>query len=124
MNASVILDLPGWTKKGTDDEKLLLKSKCKELNLNLHDNSSAVQSRKYKINTITLSESCNYIYYNNSTFNVIFLYLFISANVHEISNKYSLGYTEVEIIQNLIDGVNVLWEGKASKTISQKFKFW
>ena len=32
------------------------------------------------------------------------------TNVYDISNKYRLGFSEVEIIQGVIDGINTLYE--------------
>merc|ERR1712045_946810 len=69
MRASVMIDLPGYTKEGID----ALKKRCEEL---------AVQPRG------TRGESGGY----------------------DVSNKHRLGYSEVELVQKMIDGVNTLWK--------------
>merc|ERR1712233_223091 len=74
MRASVMIDLPGYTKEGID----ALKKRCEEL---------AVQPRG------TRGESGGY-----------------DGCTYDVSNKHRLGYSEVELVQKMIDGVNTLWE--------------
>merc|ERR1711963_525722 len=74
MRASVMIDLPGYTKEGID----ALKKRCEEL---------AVQPRG------TRGESGGY-----------------DGCTYVVSNKHRLGYSEVELVQKMIDGVNTLWE--------------
>merc|ERR1712142_1105997 len=33
-----------------------------------------------------------------------------TGHTYDISNKHRLGYSEVELVQNMIDGVNTLWK--------------
>jgi len=33
-----------------------------------------------------------------------------TGHTYDISNKHRLGYSEVELVQKMIDGVNTLWE--------------
>merc|ERR1711963_650420 len=73
MRASVMIDLPGYTKEGID----ALKKRCEEL---------AVQPRG------TRGESGGY-----------------DGCTYDVSNKHRLGYSEVELVQKMIDGVNTLW---------------
>jgi len=73
MRASVMIDLPGYTKEGLD----ALKQRCEEL---------AVQPRG------TRGESGGF-----------------DGCTYDVSNKHRLGYSEVELIQKMIDGVNTLW---------------
>merc|ERR1711890_109655 len=74
MRASVMIDLPGYTKEGLD----ALKKRCEEL---------AVQPRG------TRGESGGQ-----------------TGCTYDISNKHRLGYSEVELVQVMIDGVNTLWK--------------
>jgi len=74
MRASVMIDLPGYTKEGID----ALKKRCEEL---------AVQPRG------TRGESGGY-----------------DGCTYDVSNKHRLGYSEVELVQKMIDGVNTLWK--------------
>merc|ERR1719151_300156 len=74
MRASVMIDLPGYTKEGLE----ALKKRCEEL---------AVQPRG------TRGESGGF-----------------DGCTYEVSNKHRLGYSEVELVQKMIDGVNTLWE--------------
>jgi len=74
MRASVMIDLPGYTKEGLD----ALKKRCEEL---------AVQPRG------TRGESGGY-----------------DGCTYDVSNKHRLGYSEVELVQKMIDGVNTLWK--------------
>jgi len=37
---------------------------------------------------------------------------------YDISNKHRLGYSEVELVQKMIDGVNTLW--KEDKALQAK----
>ena len=47
---------------------------------------------------------------------VLFLPQFCSGVTYDISNKHRLGYSEVELVQKMIDGVNTLYkEDKALK---------
>jgi len=73
MRASVMIDLPGYTKEGID----ALKKRCEEL---------AVQPRG------TRGESGGY-----------------DGCTYDVSNKHRLGYSEVQLVQVMIDGVNTLW---------------
>jgi len=73
MRASVMIDLPGYTKEGIE----ALKKRCEEL---------AVQPRG------TRGESGGY-----------------DGCTYDVSNKHRLGYSEVELVQKMIDGVNTLW---------------
>merc|ERR1711971_1002084 len=82
MRASVMIDLPGYTKEGID----ALKKRCEEL---------AAQPRG------TRGESGGY-----------------DGCTYDISNKHRLGYSEVDLVQKMIDGVHTLrrrqrLEGKA-----------
>jgi len=74
MRASVMIDLPGYTKEGLD----ALKARCEEL---------AVQPRG------TRGESGGF-----------------DGCTYDVSNKHRLGYSEVQLIQVMIDGVNTLWK--------------
>jgi len=74
MRASVMIDLPGYTKEGLD----ALKKRCEEL---------AVQPRG------TRGESGGF-----------------DGCTYDVSNKHRLGYSEVQLIQVMIDGVNTLWK--------------
>merc|ERR1712168_180987 len=74
MRASVLVDLPGWTKEGVDK----LKARCEEL---------AVQPRG------TRGESGGQ-----------------TGHTYDISNKHRLGYSEVQLVQVMIDGVNTLYK--------------
>jgi len=74
MRASVMIDLPGYTKEGLD----VLKKRCEEL---------AVQPRG------TRGESGGF-----------------DGCTYDVSNKHRLGYSEVQLIQVMIDGVNTLWK--------------
>ncbi|CAL4217150.1 unnamed protein product, partial [Meganyctiphanes norvegica] len=67
MNASVQLDLPGWTKEGID----ALRARCSQL---------CVQPRGIR-----------------------------TGKTFKISNMHRLGYTEVQIIQCMIDAINTLY---------------
>merc|ERR1712037_1095221 len=73
MRASVMIDLPGYTKEGLDK----LKARCEELN---------VQPRG------TRGESGGQ-----------------TGCTYDISNKHRLGYSEVQLVQVMIDAVNTLW---------------
>merc|ERR1712098_36926 len=72
MRASVMIDLPGYTKEGLP----ALKKRCEELHL---------QPRG------TRGESGGQ-----------------TGVTYDISNKHRLGYSEVELVQKMIDGVNTL----------------
>merc|ERR1711970_731671 len=72
MRASVMIDLPGWTKESVDK----LKARCEEL---------AVQPRG------TRGESGGQ-----------------TGCTYDISNKHRLGYSEVQLVQVMIDAVNTL----------------
>merc|ERR1712089_48818 len=74
MRASVMIDLPGYTKEGLP----ALQKRCEEL---------AVQPRG------TRGESGGF-----------------DGGTYDISNKHRLGYSEVQLIQVMIDGVNTLWK--------------
>merc|ERR1712071_475082 len=74
MRASVMIDLPGYTKAGLE----VLKARCEEL---------AVQPRG------TRGESGGF-----------------DGCTYDVSNKHRLGYSEVQLIQVMIDGVNTLWD--------------
>merc|ERR1719158_581957 len=74
MRASVMIDLPGYTKEGLP----VLQKRCEEL---------AVQPRG------TRGESGGF-----------------DGCTYDISNKHRLGYSEVQLIQVMIDGVNTLWK--------------
>jgi len=74
MRASVMIDLPGYTKEGLP----ALQKRCEEL---------AVQPRG------TRGESGGY-----------------DGCTYDVSNKHRLGYSEVELVQKMIDGVNTLWK--------------
>merc|ERR1712058_21268 len=74
MRASVMIDLPGYTKEGLP----ALQKRCEEL---------AVQPRG------TRGESGGF-----------------DGCTYDISNKHRLGYSEVQLIQVMIDGVNTLWK--------------
>merc|ERR1712234_76058 len=74
MRASVMIDLPGYTKEGVDK----LKARCEEL---------AVQPRG------TRGESGGQ-----------------AGFAYDISNKHRLGYSEVQLVQVMIDGVNTLYK--------------
>jgi len=82
MRASVMIDLPGYTKEGLD----ALKKRCEEL---------AVQPRG------TRGESGGF-----------------DGCTYDVSNKHRLGYSEVQLIQVMIDGVNTLW--KEDKELQKK----
>ena len=73
MRASVMIDLPGYTKDGLE----VLKKRCEEL---------AVQPRGTK------GESGGF-----------------DGCTYDVSNKHRLGYSEVQLVQVMIDGVNTLW---------------
>ena len=34
----------------------------------------------------------------------------ITGHTYDISNKHRLGYSEVQLVQTMIDGVNLLWK--------------
>ena len=34
----------------------------------------------------------------------------LSGCTYDVSNKHRLGYSEVELVQKMIDGVNTLWK--------------
>ena len=36
--------------------------------------------------------------------------MIISGCTYDVSNKHRLGYSEVELVQKMIDGVNTLWK--------------
>jgi len=74
MRASVMIDLPGYTKEGLE----ALKARCEEL---------AVQPRG------TRGESGGF-----------------DGCTYDVSNKHRLGYSEVQLIQVMIDGVNTLYK--------------
>merc|ERR1712058_137107 len=74
MRASVMIDLPGYTKESVDK----LKARCEELN---------VQPRGPR------GESGGQ-----------------TGCTYDISNKHRLGYSEVELVQKMIDGVNTLYK--------------
>jgi len=74
MRASVMIDLPGYTKEGLD----ALKKRCEEL---------AVQPRG------TRGESGGF-----------------DGFTYDVSNKHRLGYSEVQLIQVMVDGCNTLWK--------------
>merc|ERR1712066_812110 len=74
MRASVMIDLPGYTKESVDK----LKARCEEL---------AVQPRG------TRGESGGQ-----------------TGCTYDISNKHRLGYSEVQLVQVMIDGVNTLYK--------------
>jgi len=74
MRASVMIDLPGYTKEGLD----VLKKRCEEL---------AVQPRG------TRGESGGF-----------------DGFTYDVSNKHRLGYSEVQLIQVMVDGCNTLWK--------------
>jgi len=42
-----------------------------------------------------------------------------TGHTYDISNKHRLGYSEVELVQKMIDGVNILW--KEDKELQKKF---
>ena len=42
----------------------------------------------------------------------------VSGCTYDISNKHRLGYSEVELVQKMIDGVNTLW--KEDKALVEK----
>merc|ERR1712029_955470 len=74
MRASVMIDLPGYTKEGLP----ALQKRCEEL---------AVQPRG------TRGESGGF-----------------DGCTYDISNKHRLGYSEVQLVQKMIDGVNTLYK--------------
>merc|ERR1719510_1253103 len=74
MRASVMIDLPGYTKEGLP----ALQKRCEEL---------AVQPRG------TRGESGGQ-----------------TGCTYDISNKHRLGYSEVQLVQVMIDAVNTLWK--------------
>merc|ERR1712080_524672 len=74
MRASVMIDLPGYTKEGLP----ALQKRCEEL---------AVQPRGTRGESGAF-DGCTY----------------------DVSNKHRLGYSEVQLIQVMIDGVNTLWK--------------
>merc|ERR1712098_79050 len=74
MRASVMIDLPGYTKEGLP----ALQARCEEL---------AVQPRG------TRGESGGQ-----------------TGCTYDISNKHRLGYSEVQLVQVMIDAVNTLWK--------------
>ena len=40
----------------------------------------------------------------------VLIYIFLWTGItYDISNKHRLGYSEVELVQKMIDGVNTLW---------------
>merc|ERR1712145_10296 len=73
MRASVHVDLPGYTKAGSQ----MLKDRCADLHL---------QPRG------TRGESGGQ-----------------TGITYDISNKHRLGYSEVQLVQTMIDGVNTLY---------------
>ena len=38
-----------------------------------------------------------------------------TGNVFDVSNKHCLGYSEVQLVQTMIDGVNTLWAEDSAK---------
>ena len=92
MRASVMIDLPGYTKEGLD----ALKKRCEEL---------AVQPRG------TRGESGGF---DGEFLRIFFPELLLpwhpTGCTYDVSNKHRLGHSEVELIQTMIDGVNTLWE--------------
>ena len=39
-----------------------------------------------------------------------YVFLFSAGHTYDISNKHRLGYSEVELVQCMIDGVNTLYK--------------
>ena len=94
MRASVHVDLPGYTKEGVEK----LQARCEEL---------CVQPRG------TRGESGGFAGKISSYFFFIFISLTISlcpGCTYDISNKHRLGYSEVQLVQVMIDAVNTLWK--------------
>ena len=98
MRASVHVDLPGWTKEGLKT----LQARCEELHLQPRGTrgESGGQTGNQLIN------------------NLLIINVFCSGITYDISNKHRLGYSEVELVQKMIDGVNTLV--KEDKELAKK----
>ena len=92
MRASVHVDLPGYTKEGVNK----LQDRCEELHLQPRGMFTEL--------LFILKEYC-------------FTYSFPGTRgesggqtgvTYDISNKHRLGYSEVQLVQKMIDGVNTL----------------
>ena len=92
MRASVHVDLPGWTKESVDK----LKARCEELAVQPRGTrgESGGQTGKFAINKKTLSKTNSHLL----------------GCTYDISNKHRLGYSEVQLVQVMIDGVNTLYK--------------
>ena len=90
MRASVHVDLPGFTKEGLP----ALKKRCEELKVQPRGTRGESGGQ-------TGSEKTKKIKHLNKFF-------YILGITYDISNKHRLGYSEVELVQCMIDGVNTL----------------
>ena len=90
MRASVHVDLPGFTKEGLP----ALKKRCEELKVQPRGTRGESGGQ-------TGSEKTKKIKRVNKFF-------YILGITYDISNKHRLGYSEVELVQCMIDGVNTL----------------
>ena len=107
MRASVHVDLPGWTKEGVDK----LKARCEELAVQPRGTrgESGGQTGK-SLSSFQISFSKLYFNWKKMYWNNIFKLFFLLGHTYDISNKHRLGYSEVQLVQVMIDGVNTLWK--------------
>merc|ERR1712008_601007 len=47
-----------------------------------------------------------------------------TGHTYDISNKHRLGYSEVQLVQTMIDGVNTLWKEDLELQRNTACKFW
>ena len=92
MRASVHVDLPGWTAESVDK----LKARCEEL---------AVQPRGTRGESGGQTGEWQNFYIQTTK-----LKYCPPGHTYDISNKHRLGYSEVQLVQVMIDAVNTLWK--------------
>ena len=92
MRASVHIDLPGWTKLGPK----VLAARCEELHLQPRGTRGESGGQTGEL------IFCNILFSSDA--------VLCSGVTYDISNKHRLGYSEVELVQKMIDGVNTLYK--------------
>ena len=105
MRASVHIDLPGWTKLGPK----VLAARCEELHLQPRGTRGESGGQTGELYIV--------IFGSLLTSSYLFLPCLCSGVTYDISNKHRLGYSEVELVQKMIDGVNMLY--KEDKALCQ-----
>ena len=95
MRASVHVDLPGWTKDGVDK----LKVRCEELKVQPRGTRGESGGQTGEDADV----HCHWHFSHHPV-------LSSAGHTYDISNKHRLGYSEVELVQCMIDGVNTLYK--------------